>query len=399
MIINRTRMTAASPPPTSREILGVTLSYFFFYCGVGIIVPYLSPLLVTLGYSRQQIGLIQAASSAFMMVMPALVGRLSDRFWTADGVLRGCTVLGFAAALFLWWQAQAVAWIFTGALLLVALCRAPMISLQDTLAMQVAQGQANAYARLRMIGSIGFMLTATVAGIAFQGALVERYFPALVLVLAGMGVSTTFLPSHHRTTVVQHHASGFWRSLSPHWWLWLGAMVLHWMSFGPYHYGLTLFMQEIHVPEHLTGVLWSFAVLCEVLSFYAARWVFKRWAFQNVLFFALGVTFLRWLLLGLFPTQSMLWITQPLHGPGFALFYAACMQGVQHFSAGHHSASYQGLLSTGVSGFGSAAGIALAGWLHQRMPFAHVWLWMLVPQGLALVLLASVPRSQWSTRS
>jgi len=69
----------------------------------------------------------------------------------------------------------------------------------------------------------------------------------------------------------------------------------------------------------------------------------------------------RWALLAWYPTPAVIAFSQLLHAPGFAIFYAAAMQGIQEYCGGTNRASYQGLFSTCVGGLSSILGTSCAG--------------------------------------
>ena len=79
-------------------------------------------------------------------------------------------------------------------------------------------------------------------------------------------------------------------------------------------------------------------------------WFFKRMPAHQVLTLALAASLIRWTLLGLFPNPYVIVATQLLHGPSFALYYAAAMQELGDFAGKRFHASLQGLFATGVNG-------------------------------------------------
>ena len=178
-------------------------------------------------------------------------------------------------------------------------------------------------------------------------------------------------------------------------WLWLAAMMLHWFCFAPYQYGFTLFLQEQHVPTQWVGMIWSVGVGAEIVAF-DLRWFFKRMPAHQVLTLALAASLIRWTLLGLFPNPYVIVATQLLHGPSFALYYAAAMQELGDFAGKRFHASLQGLFATGVNGVAYCLGTTTAGILHTYMPFHSVILLMIPAECGALFLLAASRRHRYS---
>jgi hypothetical protein len=96
-------------------------------------------------------------------------------------------------------------------------------------------------------------------------------------------------------------------------------------------------------------------------------------------------------MIGIYPAPWVIGLSQLLHGPGFALFWAAAVQGIHQYCGGVQRASYQGLFSTCIGGLAGMLGTATAGALHEHMPFREVLLWLLPVQAASLLLLWRFP--------
>ena len=203
-------------------------------------------------------------------------------------------------------------------------------------------------------------------------------------------VQSLLLPKEIKTPLPQME-QGFWRSLNRSWWLWLIAMMCHWIAFGPFNYGFTLLLAEQGISESATGWIWSIGIAAEFALFLASGWFFSRWRIQTLLLAAFAANLLRWLMVVVYPTPWTITLSQLLHGPGFALFYAAALQAISRYSGNNHRASFQGLFSTFVGGIASVVGNALAGALHEHMSFRMMLAWFLPIQVLGMVILLFSP--------
>lgn len=358
--------------------------------------PFIAPILTHLGYTHQQAGLILATSALCTTVTPFCAGWFCDRYSTVTRTLRLCCALAVLLCGAMWWctsRGSGLGVALVAALLILHGVRAPVGSLLDTLGMAAAQQRAAVYSRLRLSGSLGFMAAASTTGWLMGAERVGRFFPLLFGVTVAGCLATFAVPNPPLSPAdaaahawERAHARGLWASLDHRFMLWLAAMMLHWVAFAPYQYGFGFYMQEQGVPQQWTGVLWSVGVGAEALGFFGCKWCFRRLRPHQVLVGALAANALRWALLGLFPSMPVMLLAQLLHGPGFALFYAAAMQVLGRRPA-NLRASYQGLFTTLVTGLSASLGTALGGFLHQRMGFHHVFLCMLPLQAGALLLL------------
>lgn len=360
----------------------MTASYFYFFVTFGLVLPFLSPVLLDLGYEKQTIGLLLGGFYIMNTVAPILGGRISDRYTSADRMLRFCAGGMFAAALLMIF--------FQGSLLPLLLLmfvafRAPVIPLQDALAMQVADNRAGPYARMRLMGSVGFAVAVTGYGYIADAWDYGSFFTVLAVVCAVFYFNGFFLPAEDKSGQTRE-THIFWRSLNRSWWLWLLAMLFHSFCFGPYNYGFNLLLEEAGVATKHTGWYWNIGIAVEVAVFWCSDWFFKRWTPRQLMFVALWANLLRWGLTGLFPVPGIILLGQSLHGFGFAMFYAAALQEIAGYAGKGNRASFQGLFSTVAGGIAGVLGSISAGWLHQRMPFADVLLWILPVQVMAIVL-------------
>jgi len=372
-----------------RHLPSMATSYFLYFALLGIFMPYLSPVLLDLGYSKSQIGALWGVMYFFSTVTPFAGGRISDRWLSADKTIRLCSALLLFSAVLLWWSPSNV-WVFIPALLLFTLARSPLVSLQDTLAMEVAGDNPNKFSRLRMMGSVGFAVSVTLFGYLADWWGLRVFFVVQVILCLILLLSSKRLPEQGKAQKATEHKV-FWGNLNRSWWMWIFAMVCHWISFGPFNYGFNLLLEEQNVAAHLHGWYWVIGIIMEVVVFMGSSWFFSRWHFRTLLFLAFFANLLRWLMLGLYPVPWLIALSQMLHGFGFALFYAAAMQGISHYCGGKNRASYQGLFSTCVGGFASIIGTSASGWLHDRMSWDAMILWFVPVQVLGIVILFLFP--------
>ncbi len=364
--------------------------YFWFFFVFGLTMPYFSPVLIDLGYSKAETGLILGAFYLCSAVAPIVGGRVSDRYLRADLTLRLCAFGMAAFAVLFWILADKPSWPFLAALIGYTLVRGPAIPLQDALAMQEAGGDPKRYSRMRVLGSLGFVVSVTLFGHLAESYGYRIFFPVVVAGCAVFALQSLWLPRERKIAPTRAD-SGFWRSLSPSWWGWLLAMMCHWFSFGPYHYGFTLLLAEQGIPSSWHGWFWSAGVAAEIAVFLGSGWFFRRFPYRALLFAAFAANLIRWTATGLYPQPWALAALQIFHGLGFALFYAAALKGIADYCGGVNRASYQGLFSTCVGGLASIGGTAVAGALHEIMPLREAHLWFLPAQTVAIVLLALFP--------
>ncbi|HET6344410.1 MAG TPA: MFS transporter [Myxococcota bacterium] len=353
----------------------MAMGYGSYYSLLGLLQPYLPPTLFAQGLSPARVGLLLSACALATTVAPIAVARASAKYrWRAFHVARACAAAACLFAGALWTLRAAPSTTYVIALFLFTAAWAPLAALYDTLAVRVSRVSDTSFGGLRLIGSVGYMAASSLAGAWVAPAPVPRFLGTLGVLAAVLWLSTFALPRIAEPPPPRRQAAGFWSQFTPAWWLWLTAMALHWFTFGPYQYGLSLLIRAQGVPARATGMVWSVGVLSELLFFLASGKLITRFGPRRVLAVALAATGARWVLVGAWPSPWMIVATQLLHGPGFALFYASAMQAIADFSGRRNQMAYQGLFTGVVTGAATTLGIAFAGWLHTWHTLEHVFL-------------------------
>ena len=393
-------------------------AYFCHLMVAGLYGPYLSPVLLEAGYSHAHIGLWMAALSLASAFAPYLVVHLSVRDSATKLLARRCAMFGLMLSMMLalWPQRP----LLPLCMVALACVRAPMGALLDSVAMRAASDMAGGYALIRMWGSAGWVAAACGGGFLLAGAPRSVFFLVLV-VLSGIALASTWVlpkvpagagdltpeepgalsrdmshdPSGKKsggvTAVVSSSPrpaadSSLWHHLDRPFCLWLAAMMLHWFAFAPYQYGFSLYLQEAGVSQAHSGLIWSIGVVAEMVAFACASRVFACLTVTRVLLVALSSSALRWMLLALAPTLPVITISQLLHGPGFALYYAAAMHMLSVQAGPRHRLQFQGLFATLIGGVAACSGTAVAGLLHNSLPFRSVFLLMVPIEVIAIVI-------------
>lgn len=360
-------------------------------------VPLMSPVLLEMGFSKSEVGWIQAGIYFTSVFVPILGGRISDRFLSQDRLIRLTAFVMTIASVLLWLNNADPSWFFVFALILLAAARAPQVPLQDALAMQTAANLPSKFAKMRQAGSFGFAIAAILMGYLSQKWGLKIFFPALFLAAACYQLNSFGLPREEKIRAKNEKAP-FWNTLNKTWWVWIVALFCHWLCFAPYHYGFTILLREANVPLAVSGWMWAIGVAAEIYFFLISGRIFAKLGFRGVLILAFVANLLRWLMIGLFPNGWVIGFSQLLHGPGFALYYAAVLQGIHHYCKGYQRASYQGLYTTIVSGGSSIVGMILCGKLYESLPFSDVFL-LTVPIQLVGLIVLCLNRLQPSQRT
>jgi PPP family 3-phenylpropionic acid transporter len=232
------------------------------------------------------------------------------------------------------------------------------------------------YSRIRLWGSIGFILSVTLLGSVLDRVSMGL-LPAVILALMiGICFLSLTVPE---SDIYHYHNSGqkpLWKVLqNPEILIFFTIAFLMQASHGPYYTFYTIYLEGYGYGRSLIGSLWALGVMAEVGIFLSMHRLLPSLGVRRILLGSLLLASLRWLLIGLFPSYLLIVIfAQLLHGATFGAFHAAAIGWIYHYFSGIHRGRGQALYSSLGFGAGGAVGSFYSGYL-----------WAISPNGTYLV--------------
>ena len=319
-----------------RQLLPFAALSASYFAHIGFFNPYLPLWLKDLGYSLLAISLLTAVQSATRLVAPYGWGWLSDHTGERIKLLRYGASAALLCSLGLWFDGG-LAWLAVVLALMFLHTSAMMPMSEAAMAHLVSAGgafDARRYGRVRLFGSLGFLLTVFAAGAWFE-QFGMAHFPAwtvlsLMLVVASAWALPDLkeaVPAHERRQPVlpilrQRAVQWFFASVFFH-------VLAH---MGVYIY-FSLHLDALGYSKTVIGLLWAVSVIVEIGWFYTqSRWL-PRISLSAWLVLCGVLTALR---MGMTATGAALWpvllLAQALHAFTFAAHHASCIALLsQHF--------------------------------------------------------------------
>jgi len=242
---------------------------------------------------------------------------------------------------------------------------AAMLPQYEVLCMQSLSHQLDRYSKVRLWGSLGFIVSVMlVGGLLDLTGIWILPLVMLLLMLMITGNAWGMRESHWQTSDATSDQS-FWAIVRrPAIVGFILVNVLLQVSFGPYYTFFSIFLEEQGFSPTQTGLIWSAGVIAEVLLFWQFGKVMHLLSWRYWIVLSLVLTGIRWSLTGI-ATQSLFWLLllQTLHAFSFAVMHAVSMKYVQVlFPAAMHGRG-QALYSSVGFGLGGAVGAWLSGLL------------------------------------
>ena len=356
--------------------------YFCYFAAVGIFLPYWSPYLQHLGYTPDQIGELLALTLITKLVAPYLWGWLADRSGRRMLVVRiAClaTVINFVLVFF----AREAYLSLALALLFYSFFWNAALPQFEATTLNHLGDKTHRYSRIRLWGSIGFILTTVAMGFLLE-VISIIWLPFLItgLFLALLINSSLIPEAPIRNEVLEAPTVSILTILKqPSVIIFFLVSLLMAASHGPYYAFFTIHLNELGYTGGLIGFLWALGVIAEVIIFLLVpRWL-PRFGVQWLLQVTLLVTALRWLLTALYAESlGILLFAQCLHGFSFGLYHALAITIVHQFFTGTLQGRGQALLSSFGFGVGGALGNLIAGylWAGTSPMISYLWAYSLV---------------------
>lgn len=333
--------------------------YFIYFAAVGVFTPFWSPYLAWRGFSAIEISWLLAASAAVRAVGPLLIGWLADLNHPTQ-VMRLAALLALASFMVLPTSASLPG--FLAFSVLFSLTWNAVVPLVDVHTLTHPDAGAAGYGRIRLWGSIGFIVAAWLAGTAFQ-RVAYGILPGILVTLVALTLLVTLLIRPLAPPVVTAVGPGFvalLRTRAAAVSLLIAALMA--ISFGAYYTFFSLYLERYGYSRQMIGLLWALGVVAEIVVFAAGQPLLRRFSIRSLFLLAAGGTGVRWLLVALLVQQPLvLALSQLLHCLGFAVLHYAIVLTAQRLFAPGMESRGQTLFSSVGYGLGGTLGTLLAG--------------------------------------
>jgi PPP family 3-phenylpropionic acid transporter len=338
--------------------------YFFYFAALGVLVPYWGLYLKSLDFNAVAIGQLMAIPMATKFVAPFVWGWLGDHLGQRMAIVRlGALLTTLIFVAVFWLQGF---WALGLAMLLFSFFWNAVLPQFEAVVLSYLGKAVARYAQIRVWGSIGFIVTVMVLGVA-----VDLYGPAAVLPVllaiyallwgASLLIADPASPPH------PEEQPGILSVLrQPAVIAFLAACFLLQAGHGAYYGFYSIYMEALGYSKTLIGQLWAVGVVAEVLVFLVMHRLLQHLGARNVLMISLLLAALRWYLIGNFADSLLLlFLAQTLHAASFGTFHASAIHLVHHYFTGRHQGRGQALYSSLSFGFGGALGTVASGFLWE----------------------------------
>lgn len=340
--------------------------YFIYYFFVGAFVPYWGLYLQSEQFSAADIGILMSLFQISRIFAPNFWGWLADHTGKRAQWIRLTAFLGLCGFIAVFW-AHGFFWMFF-VMAALSLFTSSTLPLAESLTLAHLATTNGHYSRIRMWGSLGFIVAAVILGFMIDSAGIASLLWFLLAVQVSLFVLSYTLPE---PVVAPHEHDHFsiWQVIKqPNVIALLVGCSLMVTAHGVLYNFYSIYLSEHGYSKGTIGLLWSVGVICEIGIFMLMPKIMARFSLKAILLTSLVLAVIRFTLIGV--SVDNLWmiiLAQTLHAATFGSFHAASVEVVTQFFKGRHQAKGQAIYNSVAYGVGGAIGGIAGGYALQYL--------------------------------
>lgn len=340
--------------------------YFFYFALLGALFTYWGVYLKEAGYTIAQIGTVMASLMATKVIAPNIWGWLADKTHKRLAITR----LGAFLTLVIF-TAVLLEPDFTGLMMIMisfSFFWNAILPQQEVLTLNHLAKHPHWYSRIRVWGSIGFIVTSSGLGLFFDSFPIAWLPYILLLLMAGIWLSTQGMyesPLEPQTSEGPGFLSQLFRPAVLVFFL---ICFLMQVTHGPYYAFFLIYLQDYGYSKFDVGLLIGLGVLAEVVIFLVMHRLMERFSIKQMGVLCFVLAAVRWWVIAEYPDAPLLIILAQLtHAATFGIFHAICIHLVHHYFSPQCAGQGQALYSALSFGAGGAIGSFFAGQIWEAV--------------------------------
>jgi len=333
--------------------------YFWYFAFIGAFLPYFALYLQSIGLSAGHIAVLMSLGQLMRLLAPLLWSWLAD-----SGGRRVRIVVVSTAAAFASFSAVFLTQDFVGLLIGMAILHffwSASLPLVEALTLGHLAAHPERYGRIRLWGSIGFIVTVLGVGLLLDAAPIRsQLWVCWGLLLATLVSALTLTEVKAHTGQVAGPILDVLRQRKVV--FLLGAGLLMTAAHGALYVFYSIHLVAQGYGKTLVGLLWTLGVVAEIVIFLYMPRISKLVSLRQILMACFALAVLRFLLIGwAVEFIGVLVFAQLLHGASFGAHHAATMAALNRWFVAGQQARAQALYGSVAYGAGGLGGALLAG--------------------------------------
>ncbi len=358
--------------------------YFTIFAALAFLLPFLSLYYQKeLGLSGSQIGFLTGIAPLVALLGGSVWGAVADATHKYKAILL-LAIAGVWLSVFAIFNAPGF-FLLALAVVFYAFLGAPVLPIVDNSVMTALGDKRDRYGLERVWGSIGWGVSAILAGILIQRLGLDWAFYGFFIFYGLLFFIAMRFPIPEVSI-----ASKFWQGLRQlatniRWIIFLLVALVEGLSLAIFLNFLFLHLSSMGSSRMLMSLSLTFATFSEIPVFLAGHKLLRRWTPVQLLAASIALTAVRSLLyVGMTAPWQVLPISL-LHGPTFALMWTAGVAYATRTAPKGLGTTALGVFGGVVFGLGSSLGAMSGGWLYQHVGDTAPFWWAGLSSFLALI--------------
>lgn len=337
----------------------VSAVYFFFFGAQGAMTPFLSLFYKRAGLSATEIALLLSVPPVMLFLSQPLFGQLADRSGNRARLFGQVLVAAALAGALV--SLGSSFWTFLPLVALWSFFAGPLGAIADSIALGEVQRTGASYPRMRLWGSVAWVIATTVGGWLYNRIDLRwsfAFYAAISLItlifsrrLPAQGVSRERGPLPPFSTLFRiPELTGF-----------LLCSGLLQVTVAANSAFLSIHIGNLGGSNSVVGLAWAIAALVEVPVWLYLDRITERFGAMQVVTVSAFMYGVRWLLMGVAPSAGLVLVLQTLQAVTFALFAPTAVQIVGRLVPEELRTSGQALLVLVNSGVATVIGNLASG--------------------------------------
>lgn len=374
------------------------LFYIFQYAALASFTPYLTYYFQQKGFSYTQIGVLLAISSLIGVFAQPVWGNITDKYLNNRvSLITSMLIAALAMVPFMLVNGFYAISIF----LILLLCfQSPVMPLGDAYTYEVIeQNSEMQYGKIRLMGSIGYAITAYLIGyvankVGIQSAFISFSF---LMVLGAVTIASVRVESKtvrkKSESNESSEGSGIISLLKDRkFLLFLAMTIIVNISFGINSNYVTILVQETGGNVANLGMLWFVLAISELPVFYFSSRLMKKFGDMNLVLIGVGLFILRYFLSSLCSSYIAVIAVQLLQSVTFPLFLLGVLNYLNRTAPPNLRSSAMTLYAAS-GGIGIFIGNAIGGVLLESISIFTLYRIITLVSAFALLLAYMLKRA------
>ena len=335
------------------------LAYVTLYVAVAAYSPYLQQYYKSLGISLETIGALAAFTSAVALISSPTWGAIHDRYPTSRVFLPLAAGIGALGAAGLATVGASLLLIPSAAAFAAGM--AGLGPMMDVRVLDMAGSDRTRYARVRVWGSISFMVCTPFIGLAIGDNYRGLFFVAVPMILMG-GLAAMLLPGRaggvHGASL--RHAPGRVLGHRPIALFLIGAFV-GWTAVYSQYAFFSIYLRQIGASADQIGLAWSIQASLEIPSMFFFPQLSRRFGTERLIVAGMAIMTSRLIINAVFVSPTILIAASVIQGAGYGLVLIGGIAFVSRQAPRGTAATAQGILNGVTFSLSSIVGSGVGG--------------------------------------